>query len=66
MWGGEGGVGGVDRRLKKSVAHVALRDRIISKLGEIIDGPRDFGTSFESRARASELPRSGVWWGKPR
>jgi hypothetical protein len=66
IWGGEGGAGGVDRRLKKPVAHVALRDRIIHTLGQIIDGHQDTGTFREGHAAASEVPRSGVWWGKPR
>jgi hypothetical protein len=63
MWGGEGIIGGVDRRVKKPVIHVALRDRIIQKVSQVFEG--DSGVAHKEGG-ATELPRSGVWWGKPR
>jgi hypothetical protein len=66
VWGGEGVTGGVDRRLKKPVTHIALRDRLVEKLGELLDGRDDPVTSLQGAGGASEVPRSGVWWAKPR
>ena len=65
MWGGEGIVGGVDRRVKKPVMHIALRDRIIQQLSQVFEG--DAGSVGGGKeGGAAELPRSGMWWGKPR
>jgi hypothetical protein len=66
LWGGEGGVGGIDRRLKKSVSHVTLRDRILQTFGEAVEGDRGGGGLAGVPRSLAEVPRSGVWWGKPR
>jgi len=65
VWGGEGVVGGVDRKVKGNVVHVALRDRIVRGMGELLEGGGGVGGE-RGRGGAGELPKSGVWWGKPR
>jgi hypothetical protein len=65
-WGGEGAPGGVDRKVKKSVSHVTLKDRVLQQLGQVFEGDGSGVSAAVKQDVVLELPRCGGWWGKPR